>query len=323
MVRGVQSVNSKGKDEGTEIEQLLLRSARSDRPHPDARVKTWSAVLAELERAPARANWRLKLSFAIAAGILGILCFRIWTRPVALELRAEAPRPGTGPASSGTARAAPVASGSLESSKARPACPKLSVASGTAPRIDDFEDRNARLLVADGRSGFWAVYNDGTGKQTPAASFALHPARLPKPRDTSRYALHTSGTTFTRWGSVIVGLFTDGAGCYDVSAYSGLEFWAKGNTRIYVSVPITDEIAVANGGLCQDAAGCPSGPRRAFDLGPAWQKFVISFRDLEKSAEPTRMPFDPRRVVSVNLSVHREDTPFDIWIDDVSFIENE
>jgi hypothetical protein len=194
------------------------------------------------------------------------------------------------------------------------------VARGGAPLIDDMEDKNARLLIADGREGFWAVYNDGSGKQVPPGLSALHPERLARRRGDSRYALHTSGGKFSIWGSILVGTFTE-RGCYDMSAYSGLEFWAKGNTRVYVQLAVIDEMPTENGGLCE-GKDCYSSPRKAFDLGPNWQRYELGFAELEQLNQPGKQHFDPKRVVQLDISIYREDTPFDVWIDDVRFRES-
>jgi hypothetical protein len=77
---------------------------------------------------------------------------------------------------------------------------------------------------------------------------------------------------------------------------------------------------VENGGLCT-GKGCYSGPPKAFDLTRQWQKYTLSFAELTRLNVPDKFRFDPKRVVSINISIHREDTPFDVWIDDVSFTQ--
>jgi hypothetical protein len=237
------------------------------------------------------------------------LLLRGGAKPQLSELQPEAPR-ATSSASSAPNRVDPPL----------PPCPHLVVAKGGALLIDDMEDRNARLSIADGREGFWAVYNDGSGKQVPPGLSVLHPERLAKARGQSRYALHTSGGKFSVWGSVLVGAFVE-RGCYDMSAYSGVEFWAKGNTRIHAQLSVIDEISIENGGLCAGKE-CYRAPHRVFDLGPQWQKFALNFAELERLNQSKKLRFDPKRVASINISIHREDTPFDIWIDDVRFSES-
>lgn len=163
------------------------------------------------------------------------------------------------------------------------------------------------------------VYNDGSGKQAPPGLSPLHPERIPKGRAGSLYGLHTSGGKFSVWGAMFVGSFTDG-GCYDVSAYSGVEFWARGNTRIHLTVSVIDDIETQSGGLCT-GGNCYSSPSPAFDLVPKWQKYAVSWLELARLNQPGKVAFDPKRVVSLNFSIHREDTPFDVWVDDVRFTE--
>jgi hypothetical protein len=294
-------------------EQLLLRSARLDVPSPPRRARAIESVLAAAESSEAvrrkRALFGLAAGIALAAGVA--LFARTHAGPASGPAQAEAPRAARAPEGAPSASTAPA--------RALAPCPKLVVAKGGAPIIDDFEDRNARLAIADGREGSWMVYNDGSGKQVPPGLSPFHPVRLVPTRGQSRYGLHTFGEKFSIWGSTVVATFTDG-GCYDLSAYRGLEFWAKGNTRIHLQLAVVDEISTETGGLCA-GEGCYSGPRKAFDLGPRWQRYSLTFAELERMNQPTKFRFDPRRVVSLNLSINREDTPFDVWVDDVRFIE--
>jgi hypothetical protein len=293
-----------------ELEQRLIRSARLDVPGPAARARALSHALAAAEAVGPRRTLRgvtvLASAVAFAAGVA--LVARSTVSPPRSELQAEPARPVASASSAPVDRPAPP-----------PPCPKLTIAKGGAPLIDDLEDRNARLSIADGREGAWMVYNDGSGKQVPPGLSPLHPERLAKPRGNSRYALHTSGGRFSIWGSIVVGTFAN-SGCYDASAYSGIEFWAKGNTRIHIQLSVIDEISVENGGLCT-GKGCYSGPPKAFDLTRQWQKYTLSFAELTRLNVPDKFRFDPKRVVSINISIHREDTPFDVWIDDVSFTQ--
>lgn len=291
-----------------ELAQLLLRSARLDAPRASARARALEGALAAVETSgPRRARRQLGLlAGALAIAAAGALLLRGNAAPPKSQLQAEAPR------ATGTASNAPV----REPPPLAP-CPKLAVAQGGAPLIDDFEDRNARLAIADGRDGIWMVYNDGSGKQVPPGLSPLHPERLAKARGDSKYSLHTSGGKFSIWGSILVGTLTADS-CYDASAYSGIEFWAKGNTRIHVQLSVIDEVSVENGGLCAEKT-CYGAPRKAFDLGPQWRKYTLGFAELAQLNEPKKFRFDPKRLVSINISIHREDTPFDVWIDDVRF----
>jgi hypothetical protein len=165
-----------------ELESLLLRSARLDVPRPAARARALEGALGAAE---ARTRQRARLQLGLLAGTLalaatGALLLRGKAPPPNSQLQAEAPR-ATSSASNTPTRAAPPLA----------PCPKLAVAQGSAPLVDDFEDRNARLTIADGRDGTWMVYNDGSGKQVPPGLSPLHPERLAKARGESRYSLHT------------------------------------------------------------------------------------------------------------------------------------
>jgi hypothetical protein len=296
-------------------EELLLRSAQLDAPRADRRARALARVMVEAHSNALNRRTRtlglVAASLAVAAGVAFFARGKL--QPSREQVRPEAPPGARAPG--------PPASASETPEVALAPCPKLVVAKGGAPMIDDWEDRNARLLIADGREGTWMVYNDGSGKQVPPGLSPMHPVQLVPARGQSHYALHTSGEKLSIWGSTVVGSFTDG-GCYDMSAYRGVAFWAKGNTRIYAQLAVIDEVSKESGGLCAGTA-CYTSPSKAFDLGPRWQEYVLTFAELERLNAPPRFRFDPKRVTSFNFAIHREDTPFDVWMDDVRFIESE
>jgi hypothetical protein len=199
------------------------------------------------------------------------------------------------------------------------ACPRLVVAAGNEPLIDDFEDQNARLILTDGRDGTWAVYSDGTAPQIlPAVNWPWHPRRLPTPRVDSRYAIHVVGAKMAKWGAVMTVDLSAGA-CYDVSAYAGLEFWGKGTTRVHVSLTEIDSVPTAQGGLCT-VDDCPASAAKPIDLAKTWTRYRITWDELAQlSVPPTK--FDPSRVITLAFGFHAQDSPFDVWIDDVRFVE--
>src|SRR5262249_41561434 len=106
--------------------------------------------------------------------------------------------------------------------------------------------------------------------------------------------------------------------CYDASAYDGIEFWAKGNTRVYIKLSVIDAVPIESGGLCKD--DCYGDPSVPIDLGKDWSKYAITWERLKELGTKTRSPFNPHRITALQCNINAADTPFDIWIDDVRFI---
>jgi hypothetical protein len=162
------------------------------------------------------------------------------------------------------------------------------------------------------------TYDDGTGKQSTPGRSALFPTRIPGGRGESHHALHLSGSKFTLWG-VTFGAELADAGCYDASAYSGLELYAKGPGRLRVGLQMIDVQDVKYGGLC--TKDCYNTHRAVITVGKTFERHVIRFEDLHQlfdSGPPVE--FDPRRVRFIEFGIAPGDTPFDLWVDDVSFV---
>jgi hypothetical protein len=262
---------------------------------------------------PERRRLLLALRAVAAAAVAAtatsgaILLARAWRPPPSPAALPDVPRPAA------SARATPPVSAPPQA-----ACPKVVVANGSEPLIDDFEDRNARILPVEGRDGTWAAYNDGTSKQTPSNQSPLHPSHLPKNRGASAYALHASGDQLTQWGAIVMASLVDRDTCYDASAYDGIEFWANGNTRVSVRLSVIDAMPVASGGLCK--SDCYGEPGVPVNLGKDWAKYTITWERLKELGAKGQSPFDPGRITSLQFSIDAADTPFDIWIDDVRFV---
>lgn len=120
-----------------------------------------------------------------------------------------------------------------------------------------------------------------------------------------------------KWGAVLTVDFASGA-CYDVSAYAGIEFWAKGtDTLVHLAVNNIDWVEEGKGGLC--SGECPQGPAKAIDLVRSWALYRVTWQELQGLSGPTAM-FDPKRAVTLSFGFYPQDTPFDVWIDDLRFI---
>jgi hypothetical protein len=293
--------------EERELSALLLRSAKLDVAPASARRHALEAGVAALEkRQPRRARVVPLVAggLLLAAAAFALLATRKHEPPHA----DVAPERVTLPAVP-----APPASAA-----ARPACPSLVVARGNAPLIEDWEQKDSSLLALDGRRGSWTNYDDGTGKQNPPNHSALLPSRIPGGRGTSKQALHVSGGRFTTWG-VTFGAELADANCYDASTYAGFEFWAKGTGQVRVGVQMIDVQDSKYGGFCK--SDCFNSHRKVVELGKTFQKFVVRWDELRQLYPGgPQLDLDPKRIRFLEFSIPAESTPFDIWVDDISFI---
>jgi hypothetical protein len=187
------------------------------------------------------------------------------------------------------------------------------VAAGKQPVIDDFEDGDDEVLRLEGRSGLWRWARD-----TDAAGSA--PALLPIPRAqasaTNRLALHVVGGRLLDWGAIVE--FNFRPACYNASAYGGLIFKAKGPGRVFVAPREIGTIPVAEGGTCR--SDCYNPHVKKVELERQWKIYRIEWSDFEQRGYG-RPAFDPTRLHSLAFLIRPEDTPYDVWFDDVSFSE--
>lgn len=284
----------------------LLASARLDAPGAGARRRTLEAGFAALD---ARERFSLR-PIAIGAGGLAVAAAAVF----ALFLRAPARIADVRPELPPPSEAKP-AEPKKDAEAPRP-CPEVVVARGHEPLIDDWEDEGSALLRADGRSGAWLTFDDGTSKQNVASASQLQPSRLTGGR--SRNGLHLSGGRFSEWGVAFGTDLATGA-CYDASAYDGIAFWAKGEVAVYVGVQVIDVQSPKFGGFCK-GDGCYNSHRKRVNLSPAWQRHVVRWSELEQLHPASRFPLDTKRIRFLEFTILPEDTPFDVWLDDVSFV---
>ena len=290
----------------------LVRSASIDAPSNAARRAALENVLSEYRSRHAR----LWLWAAVAAVCLGLgLAYAAHARPAPTALAREprsVPRIASGMS---ITSAAPSASVQVPEDLQR--CTPAARASGNDPLIDDFEDGDTRILHVERRAGSWATFNDGSAVQRPSAGVLARADRIPGGRGSSHFGLHTSGGKFKTWGA---GIATDLSPrrCYDASAYAGVSFWARGRGKFNVVVKMTQVVAEEYGGSCLH--DCFDGHRLAIALSSDWEQHFVRWEELAQTGFGTPVPFDPRSLLSFEVQVLPEDTPFDFWIDDPSFI---
>ena len=289
----------------------LLSSAYEDAPSATVRERAIGGVLASY-REDRRAR---RLRAWVGGGVVLAAA-----AAVTLSMRGRAPAPVLSleplPTLSSSAKRAPLEPSAMPDNPLAP-CSPATIAPGQAPLIDDFEDGDARVLRLEKRAGTWVVFNDGTAAQTPKAGSSFSADRIPGGRGASRFGLHTKGGKFTKWGAVLAAELSPRR-CYDASAYAGIEFWARGHGRFHVAVEMTQVVAEEYGGSCVENCYDIHLTDRALDKD--WQHYQIRWEDLTQRGKGPALPFDPRSLLAVQFAVSAEQTPFDFWIDDVSFL---
>src|SRR5690606_22423446 len=194
-------------------------------------------------------------------------------------------------------------------------CLERVVAPGASPLIDDFEDGDDQLAVLEQRVGYWRWVRE---IDAPGTAPALLPLPRPEATASNRFALHVKGGRLVDWGAAVEVTFRPA--CYDASAHGGIAFEARGSGRVYIAPRETRGIPRAAGGTCDSACHNP----RVARIGPGG-----GFRTYESRWEGVRqrgfgtLPRDPTRLNGIAFLVRPEDTPYDVWIDDVRFLPRE
>lgn len=198
--------------------------------------------------------------------------------------------------------------------RARDARPK---ACGPNALIEDMEDGDNRILVREGRGGYWYTSLDAEGSvMEPSGEFKMgSPGRAG-----SKYAAHMHGEMAPAGDSVYASMgfgIADPKGPYDASRYAGISFWAKGPAHIRFKIP--DAYTSPGGGNCQD---CYNDFGIELALTADWERYTIPFEWL--SQQPGWGDPRPEVAVSELFDVQWQfgsrGRKFDVWIDDVEFI---
>jgi hypothetical protein len=185
-------------------------------------------------------------------------------------------------------------------------------ASGGFPLIDDFEDGDDAIFPIEGRSAFWRWNRD---IDRPGTAPALLPMLRPDATKSNRQALHIKGGRLRDWGASIEMKLE--SLCYDASAYAGLAFVARGPGRMYVAPREVGVIERAFGGTCD--RDCYNAHVKKIELGSSWQTYEVRWAEAQQRGY-NRPPLDPKRLHDIAFLVEPEDTPYDLWIDDLRFL---
>lgn len=199
--------------------------------------------------------------------------------------------------------------------------------------IDDMEtpDHNGWVCETDGRDGGWYVFHDGTSTSNPDSTEATGDPFPVSPLDTpladSSYAAHVSGSGFTDWGGAMGFTFLASGTAYDASAYSGIRFSARGSESIVVKVNTMDTRGddVSPPGYCTPTVvDCNDHyATESISLSSAWTEYTVPFAALAQQGWGVPVPFFDRSQVTNVDFMFDPNQSFDIWVDDVFFVEAE
>ncbi len=193
-----------------------------------------------------------------------------------------------------------------------PADCSVVVASGQDGLIDDFEDGDEWLRVADGRNGNWYLVHDGTGQ--------LQQSAPPQPESGAPgggYAMHVQGSGFSEWGAALGVDLRDQGALYDPRpSYSGLRFWAAGQGRLRVIFMQGDLDPAHPCGSCDpQATQCGGFYSQEVQLVAAGVTHDISFEQLQAQGGPVPLSTE---LISIQFEAPPPDD-IDFWLDDVRF----
>lgn len=192
------------------------------------------------------------------------------------------------------------------------------VNAGTCPAtalIDDAEDGDNRVLMADQRGGYWYTYADKIGSSiSPTGSFKMEAGGA----EGSKYSARMNGKLGSG-GILYAGMgfsFTEPKGPYDASCCKGLSFWAKksGNGTSSVRVKLGDANTTPEGGRCHD---CYNDFGADLTLTDSWKKYELAFVDLKQEFGwgESKPAIDAAHLYQVQWQVRDAGAEFDISVD--------
>jgi hypothetical protein len=186
--------------------------------------------------------------------------------------------------------------------------------------IDDFDDGNTQMMTIEGRDGYWWKAKDPNGSTIgPDDSTPVEQGV------NGSLALYVTGQTSSEegaWGVNFGANFTSDKSLYDASKYAGLVFKTKvgPNSPKKVRFKIGDVNTHADPGKC---ASCWNHFGKDLTLTEEWQQYTILFSEIRQQpgwGDPRPPSVTPSGLYSFDISIGPSAT-FEVWIDDVEFVE--
>lgn len=295
--------------------ERLLDAARDEPPPAELgeRVLEQVAYRARLEQMAALPRRR---GYRAAFGALALLAAGVLLVVLALEPSADLPIAAEHAASVSQPSAAPAgAPSSLAQAAPRAIDPCLALApvTGSEPSIDDFEDGDDAIRPVEGRAGFWRWARE---IDAPGTAPALIPVPRPDATRANRLAQHVKGGQLLDWGATVE--FDFRPACYDASKYVGVSFQARGPGRIFVAARERSVIPIAEGGSCE--VDCHNPHVAKIELESVWRSYQVRWTELRQRGIG-KPALDARHLHSLAFLIRPEDTPYDVWLDDLRFLQ--
>jgi hypothetical protein len=217
--------------------------------------------------------------------------------------------------------------GCLDASKqaicpAGPNAPKACTSAGSRPAedglLDDFEDGDTQLQKIADRGGYWFTNHDPNGSTIDPTPF-----KIADQGAGSEKSLHVFGLTSSdssAYGSLVGANFVE-QGFYDGSKYAGISFKAKvaGKSTKNIRFNVADVNTHPDGGVCKS---CWNHFGKDLELTTDWKEYKISFAELtQQSGWGDRYSTITPTKINAFSWVIAPGQPFDLWIDDIRFIE--
>ena len=105
----------------------------------------------------------------------------------------------------------------------------------------------------------------------------------------------------------------------DVSAYSGISFYAKSSQRSAISVQFATTDNDPHYCGCSDH-GCAEHSFVVTNVAPDWTQYTVRFSDLRQPANFANVPFYSPGLLSIKFADNGNIPQFDFLIDDVTLI---
>jgi len=206
---------------------------------------------------------------------------------------------------------------------------RTAVADGSDPLVDDVEDGDIFIRIAEHRVGRWWVFGDNACVISPAFPHADSPGGS----NASRYAMHIGAHDCGPYGFGLGFALNDvdGRCAYDSHVYDGVYFWGRSGkdavtARLKVGTRQTQPLNFGGDGTCepQPKMACWDQPSVAIELTRDWQQYAVRWSDLKQAGWGKQVEFDPKQITS--LVVSTSTIPADlreIWVDQVGFFKGQ
>jgi len=189
--------------------------------------------------------------------------------------------------------------------------------------IDDLEDANNQITKSTGRDGYWWSAADPKGSTIEM--------QVTEPgAGGSELAMHITGKTVPgkpeedSWGVQLGVNFVSEGMFYNASKYAGIAFKAKvgPNSTRNARLKIADINTHKDAGICK---ACWNHFGKDLTMTTEWRVYRVTFSGAEQEAgwgDPRPNAVTPSKLIALNWQVGPGQT-YDIWIDDVTFLDCE